>query len=384
MELICGSGNQSLLPCVNSLNCTVTNGLNQCICKPGFSWDFIGYGHIPNCLIPETFLQSFFVVYTVCTFVFLILALINLCRSDVSGKIRKLAIFAMTWAFDVYLHVLAVYSQDGFYEGAIITLFLVHAFGFLSTFIVSPLLLKPLENYFKKPSFVERYLICNQIFACAHLLIEIIGCTFLIIHCRDVNPTFYNRITIVLILENVPAIMTEVCSNLYFALKLRKVIEHYSTSLPHISKQLNAMIIFLGFLFLYALLLLVATITWAVFSSFNMWIVWMIQNWVFFSIYPLTFLLLNHYQSGVNMKNHDHLQSNNLNNDESLKSVEDTVLSSSMEIITPLNLGMKLQYLKKAKPRFQRRFLSKITEEKTMNLQHQQQQLSKVDDGDQL
>jgi hypothetical protein len=114
----------------------------QCSCPPGWKNDYVGYAHSDNCTLPDTFLLYFFIVYSVLTLVALVVSY-GLARKA-EKSLRMFRDFFLSWLFLDWSAVLAVFLEDGFYEGsAVVTV----VFTWLGTIGPAYIMFKMLNPY---------------------------------------------------------------------------------------------------------------------------------------------------------------------------------------------------------------------------------------------
>jgi len=127
--------------CLNGGVCV--NGL-VCACPPGWLNDNVGYYHSQDCSLPSSFLEIFFIVYTIVTV--LSIGVIGYYAKGAMKLVKQWKFFYWGWLIIDWIAVLAVYLEGGFFAAACV---LTAVYSWVGTAFPTFIVVKILAAYFK-------------------------------------------------------------------------------------------------------------------------------------------------------------------------------------------------------------------------------------------
>ena len=307
MEFECGavvngSSSSVYFNCYNSGVCSFNSSRGQyCACPSGYTDDLIGFAHFPNCSLPIHALYWFFIAYTVLFYIGLLYSFRKVQTSPSRGKLKTLIILLITWSFTGWIHILCVFVQNGYFEAAIISFIFLDVSGFCLGAYSIQILIEPLGRTYGLVKISTLFIRLTWFFVVLQSLFAIIFSVFLVNVCRQINPSSFNYLDNIFMLEQALAVMIFGIWISISSLKLTKLIPKEAIK---VKKQFKWIFIFGLILSCFCLFFAIFIIIWSFFHSFPyMWLVWMLFSFAFLlGVYVSVpvFSLLNAKKSNSN------------------------------------------------------------------------------------
>jgi len=280
MEFRCGnnsSTSERWFACQNGGICNydATRG-EFCGCPEGWTNDYVGFAHLPNCSLPESLLTIFFAVYSAVYWVTMIVSGYATRTKALKGKMRTLSTSTHIWSFTTWIHLLCVFIQGGFFEAALVSFAIVGVVGYWIASFTIAMLLVPIAKRAGLSWFAEmvpKFAWTAFTFQTC-LTIALTGMA--IHHNRDVNPANFNKYMIVNLAEQSIAVLTG-CSLMFgVILKLRKVLPE---SAVFVRRQISVIAMSAQLLGGGGVAVMCVVGVWVAFGSVAyLWIIWLIMH----------------------------------------------------------------------------------------------------------
>jgi len=319
------------LACSNNGSCIKNElgGSDFCSCPQDWQGDVAGFAHFHNCTLHKDYLRVFFVIYSCICLPLIVVEVILVYR--IRGSFKKQprkrgkTLCMLFWHIANWVHVLAVYLQNGFFEGAIVSLCVYLTLGYVmaaqtvNTFVEPLALIGRFKHPLRQAQRSFWYLFIGAAVITNILTLASLG------YCRDVDPAIYNALIFSMIAESVAAIAVTQAVLILTTRKVYRLISLPSTEHPssnnngavqsvlskHTSSHSNASskimwmqtklkrqlrgIMVLAIIFLHGNALALAVIcVWAVYGSFPyLYIAWSIQFALGLATFPLILSIIS-------------------------------------------------------------------------------------------
>lgn len=313
MEFRCGAENASathsglrFIGCTNGGTCRITlTGQQFCTCPAGWQADHVGFGHFDNCSLPQSFVRLFFIVFSAVALPCLLIQSSLLFRAWYIGSSLRPGIpLSLLWQWCNWIHVLCVYSQDGFYEAAALSLIAYLSIGYivgahaLVAFMEPVAILREYNHSFR--SLKRRIFV---FFPCAAIVVS----SFLfasVAYAGSESTSIFNLLMFLMILVSVLAITVTQTSIILAARRLDQLFEattlgesYSSTKLTEVQLrirfQLRSVVRACMAFGIGNVCMICCLCVWAIYGQFPyLYIGWTLQFILGFVTYPVTFVVL--------------------------------------------------------------------------------------------
>jgi hypothetical protein len=292
MEFRCGNASRDLqfLECLNFGQCQVDSIVGEfCACKDGYTHDVYGFIRSYNCAIPPNFMLIYFIVYSSLSALAFSHAIYQMVKfSGAKGKAINIGRICICWSFAAWMNVVSVYVQDGFYEGAVLTLVLIASIGFPLAAYTYSILLNPIAQRTGSLTMAKWLSFIANTTSLLELIIIYVFTGLVFPHIRDPNPALYNYYMLGFILQAAIALILGCVATFILSYKLNSLVREKVSGSSGFVKQLQAVMVFQIMLIFGALVLFVIALIWISYHSFPVFAVsWMMQNVTLLLLVPL-------------------------------------------------------------------------------------------------